>query len=124
MKGHLRRRGVLGAFLLLFCLSWAVHADGQRGIFWEVKGKGGTLYLLGSVHMLRPEDSQLPSTVQNAYESSKALVMELDLNDVNMEALLGSGMQSAMLPGGSEPEGDPESGFTRATGRSTPRGSD
>jgi len=95
-----RLQAGIGAFLLLVGAFCRAQADAQRGIFWEVKGRTNTVYLLGSVHMLRPDDSVLPSAVQNAYEHSKALVMELDLNDVNMEAMLGSGMQSALLPEG------------------------
>jgi uncharacterized protein len=90
----------MGALLLLACASIGAHAQADRHIFWEVKGRTNTLYLLGSVHMLKPDDSLLPPEVLNAYERSKALVMELDLNDVNMESVLGSGMQSAMLPEG------------------------
>ena len=100
MTNHLRRGWGIGALLLLCCVSFAAQAQAGHRIFWEIKGRSNTLYLLGSVHMLKPEDSILPAEVLNAYERAKALVMELDLNDVNMEAVLGSGMQSALLPEG------------------------
>jgi hypothetical protein len=50
--------------------------------------------------MLKPTDSAVPPEVLGAYERCKALVMELDLNDANAEALLGSSVELAMLPEG------------------------
>jgi uncharacterized protein YbaP (TraB family) len=50
--------------------------------------------------MLKPEDSALPPVALRAYDRSKTLVMELDLNDVDANALLGSGLESATLPEG------------------------
>jgi uncharacterized protein YbaP (TraB family) len=90
------------------CLAWllctaapcAAHAEDSHHIFWEVKGAHNTVYLLGSVHMLKPADSALSPEVLRAYQRSRALVMELDLNDTNAEALLGSALESATLPEG------------------------
>ena len=94
-----RRVGIV-ALLLLLGASLGARGEGGHHIFWEVKGRNNTLYLLGSVHMLKPSDSALPAEVLHAYEQSKALVMELDLNDLNAEALLGSGLESTVLPEG------------------------
>jgi uncharacterized protein YbaP (TraB family) len=88
------------AWLLVLGASPHVRADANRHTFWEVKGHTNTVYLLGSVHMLKPDDSALPAEVLEAYQSSKSLVMELDLNGVDSEALLGTGIESAMLPEG------------------------
>ena len=68
--------------------------------FWEVKGAHNTVYLLGSVHMLKPADSALPAAVLRAYDRSTTLVMELNLNDIGAEQLLGAGLESALLPEG------------------------
>lgn len=78
--------------------SWCL-ADGHH-IFWEVKGRHNTVYLLGSVHMLKPDDSALPSEALRAYAQSKALVMELDLNAGDSEAALGAQTQMTLLPPG------------------------
>ena len=95
------RHGVrIAAILLGIGVCLGAHGEAARHTFWEVKGRNNTLYLLGSVHMLKPDDSLLPAEALHAYEQSKALVMELDLNDANAEALLGSGLESAMLPEG------------------------
>jgi uncharacterized protein YbaP (TraB family) len=49
--------------------------------FWSVKGRqGNTLWLLGSIHLLRPEDATPPQPVLQAYRTSKQLVLELDID--------------------------------------------
>jgi len=95
------------AALWLLCAAAAAHAEdghaeGLHHIFWEVKGRHNTLYLLGSVHMLKAADSQLPPEALRAYASSKVLVMELDLNGAGAgaEALLESDAQLTTLPEG------------------------
>jgi uncharacterized protein YbaP (TraB family) len=69
-------------------------------ILWEVKGRHNTVYLLGSVHMLRPGDASIPPEALRAYAASKTLVMELDLNAVGSEDSIGAGAAMAMLPEG------------------------
>lgn len=86
--------------LTLLFAACAAHADGDRHFFWEVKGAHNSVYFLGSVHMLKPEDSVLPPEVMRAYNRSRVLVMEVNLNDVDADALLGSGLSSAALPEG------------------------
>jgi uncharacterized protein YbaP (TraB family) len=78
------------------------HAEGVHHILWEVKGRHNTLYLLGSVHMLKAVDSALPPEALRAYAASKVLVMELDLNgaDTGAAALLESATELTTLPEG------------------------
>jgi uncharacterized protein YbaP (TraB family) len=90
----------MAALILALGSCLRVHAEANHHAFWEVKGRNNTLYLLGSVHMLKPADSALPPEMLHAYERSKALVMELDLNDAAADVLLGSGLELAMLPEG------------------------
>jgi uncharacterized protein YbaP (TraB family) len=94
---HTRR---IAAGLLLLVVACTALADGGRHFFWEVKGARNSVYFLGSVHMLKPEDSALPPGALKAYETAESLVMELDLNDVDAGALLGAGLESATLPEG------------------------
>ncbi len=100
MSNHARRRVATAALLVLVAASLRVHAAGNHHTFWEIKGRNNTVYLLGSVHMLKPDDSTLAPEMLRAYERSKALVMELDLNNAGSDALLGSSLELAMLPEG------------------------
>ncbi|MGH8254561.1 MAG: TraB/GumN family protein [Steroidobacteraceae bacterium] len=76
-----------------------LRADDGRHIFWEVKGAHNTVYLLGSVHMLKAADGVLPAEVLEAYRHSKSLVMELDLSDAGAaDALAASDLGQLLLP--------------------------
>jgi uncharacterized protein len=50
---------------------------------WALKGAHNTVYLAGSVHLLRAAESKLPAAFDRAYADSKALVMEVDMDDLN-----------------------------------------
>jgi uncharacterized protein len=78
----------------------AAPAAAPLHTFWSVKGTHNTVYLLGSVHVLKPADSDLPAEALRAYEGARALVMELDLNNLDASQLAGSGLELAALPPG------------------------
>ena len=63
-----------------FCV--LAHADASLHTLWELHGKRNTVYLLGSIHVLRPSDYPLADTVLAAYAKSSALVMEVDLAEL------------------------------------------
>jgi uncharacterized protein YbaP (TraB family) len=67
---------------------------------WELHGKHNTVYLLGSIHVLRPQDYPLAPAVLQAYGDAKALVMEIDL-----AATDAADLQSEMLAGATLPDG-------------------
>ncbi len=77
--GRFIRCGVLLALVGLLG-SLSVHAESP---VWAIKGAHNTVYLAGSVHLLRPKDSALPSAFEKAYADADALVMEIDLDDLN-----------------------------------------
>ena len=77
-----------------------MRADGTHHTFWVVKGAHNTVYLLGSVHVLKRADSDLPPEALRAYADSQALVMELDLNDAGMAAALAGDTSLETLPEG------------------------
>ena len=94
------RIGSAMAALLLCWLSQAVCLAASRHCLWEVRGQHNTVYLLGSVHMLRIADSALPPPILAAYSRSSSLMMELDLNEAGADALLGDEMEATLLPEG------------------------
>jgi hypothetical protein len=89
----------LAAALLCFSGNFASAGDDHH-TFWVLKGAHNTLYLLGSVHVLQPSDSDLPAEALRAYQHSKALVMELDLNDAGVVGAFADEATLAMLPEG------------------------
>lgn len=91
------------AGLALLC-SAGTAAARDRGMLWTVQGERNTVYLLGSVHMLRAGDAGLPPAAESAYEDAERLVMELDLDEPSGLAgamgLLDSVQRLALLPDG------------------------
>jgi uncharacterized protein YbaP (TraB family) len=73
-------RGLAGALLFVFAAGTA-HADGAS--VWSVKGKRNTVYLAGSVHALPEGHAELSRQLELAYKASDAIVMEVDLDDLN-----------------------------------------
>ena len=74
----------LAALLLLF-LSPALHADDSDHpvTLWRVAGETNSVYLLGSIHLLREQDHPLPRAIDVAYEDAEIVVMELDMDDLD-----------------------------------------
>jgi uncharacterized protein YbaP (TraB family) len=95
----------LAAGLLCWSVSATVLADGEHHSFWAVKGKQNTVYLLGSVHVLRLANSDLPPEVLQAYAGAKALVMEIDLGGASGDKMLSSINNLATLPSGETLQG-------------------
>src|SRR5206468_3788167 len=60
-----------------------------------------TVYLGGSVHLLKEADSALPAAFERAYSGSKTLVMELDLGKLDATEAAGWMLEHGMLPEGS-----------------------
>jgi uncharacterized protein len=82
---------------LLGCLT-AAHAASP---VWAIHGDHNTVYLAGSVHLLKAADSALPAAFDRAYAGSRTLVMELDLGKVDALATAGWMAEHGMLPEGS-----------------------
>ncbi len=87
----------------LVCLAFAPPGRADTGplhALWEVHGRHNTVYLLGSIHVLRPGDYPLAPAVLKAYADSKSLVMEINLADMDTEQVQAQMLASAMLPEG------------------------
>jgi len=84
------RRGLargLAATLLLASCGALARADGGAAV-WTLKGERNTVYLAGSVHALPKNQSQLSPQLELAYDAADAIVMEVDLDDLNpLEAI-------------------------------------
>jgi len=50
-----------------------------NNFLWKVKGNNNTVYILGSLHLAKPEFYPLDEKIENAFESSDALVVEVDI---------------------------------------------
>jgi len=78
------RRGLargLAGMLLLASLAAVARADGAA--VWSIKGAHNTVYLAGSVHALPKDHAELPPQLERAYLASDAIVMEVDLDNLD-----------------------------------------
>src|SRR5690606_34242124 len=62
---------------------------------WEVPGSNGSVYLMGSFHMLRPGDHPLARPAQEAFDAASEVVFELDPEEANSPALAAGMLQAA-----------------------------
>lgn len=79
--GRIKSRWLLALGLLG---SLTAHAASP---VWAIRGDHNTVYLAGSVHLLKAADAGLPPAFDHAYAASRELVMELALDKLDpMEA--------------------------------------
>ncbi|MGV7174479.1 TraB/GumN family protein [Xanthomonas axonopodis] len=64
-------------------------------LLWKVDGKGGTLYLLGSFHVLKPSDYPLSPDVMQAFAKADRLLFELPPDDAQSPELASRMLQAA-----------------------------
>jgi uncharacterized protein YbaP (TraB family) len=97
-----RTRPPLAGLAALALLAAALPGPAQardRSLLWALEGEHNTVYLLGSIHVLRPADGGLTPAAESAYLDAERLLMEIDLDAPGLgDALsLAQAMQSAAL---------------------------
>ena len=93
----------LYTLLLVALLGLPAGAQARdRHLLWAVEGEHNTVWLLGSVHVLRAGDATLPTAAEEAFDDAEQIVMEVDLDGADADPLaLATAMQSqALLPEG------------------------
>ncbi len=82
---------VLSMFFLFSCASTTISASvspdqNQTGSsVWKISGGGNTLFLGGSIHILRDTDFPLPEEFDRAFSESAVLVLEADVEQMGNE---------------------------------------
>jgi uncharacterized protein YbaP (TraB family) len=72
-----------------------------KSFLWEIQSEKGNSYLLGSIHLLKKEHYPLKKVIEDSFEQSDVLVLEIDLSGEN---LVKAGLY--MLDKGKYPEGE------------------
>ena len=80
---------------LLGCLSAQAASP-----VWAIRGTHSTVYLAGSIHLLRAADAALPPGFARAYSGAARLVMEVDLARLDATEMAHSMAEHARLPEG------------------------
>ena len=104
-----------GKQILFLCLilvvwrgffSYAANPEGNPGpggtgsSVWEISKNGNTLYLGGSVHILREKDFPLPKEFDMAFERSSIVVLETDIDKMANPEILQYFLSQMILPPG------------------------
>jgi hypothetical protein len=94
--------GMLLALLLAGCAAQTaqVEAPVDRHPLWVLESAHGKVYLLGSVHLLGPEQYPLPQVMQDAYRNSGTLVLETDIDGTHSKELQRQLLISALYTDG------------------------
>ncbi len=89
------------SFTLLGLLALPVLAfAGSNPAFWQVKSKSATVFLLGSMHFGHERFYPLPKAVNQAFSVSDALIVEVDITNIDPMAAMSAIMRHARLEEG------------------------
>ena len=83
---------------LFFCASSPARNQSGSSV-WEISRGGNTLFLGGSVHILRESDYPLPKEFDRAFSRSTMLVLETDIEQAASESVQEYLMWRTILPG-------------------------
>jgi uncharacterized protein len=100
MRRFVIRWRLLGLALSCAAVCAAVRADASLHALWELHGKHNTVYILGSIHVLRPTDYPLAPAILNAYSNAKSIFMEVNLQEFDSQRMQIELLASARLPEG------------------------
>lgn len=99
------RRGarLLAIGIAVLCLASTLFArEGAgpqaRSFLWEVRAGGGTVHLLGSIHLLNREMYPLDRKIEEAFARSDVLVVESNVKDRAGEARRERMLEQALYP--------------------------
>jgi hypothetical protein len=70
-----------------------------KSSLWKAASDKGTLYIQGSVHLLKADDYPLAPAIEKAYADSQALVLEVDMESMLAPKTQQMLMSKAMLAG-------------------------
>lgn len=101
-----RASPVIASLALIWAAAFTVlvpqslSQDTRKNCLWSVQTKSSTTYLLGSVHVLKPDAYPLESAIETAYATGQKIVFETDI-----AAIQGPVIQGKILELGLYPEG-------------------
>ncbi len=95
---HTKRGFIKSCALVLIVATLATGAT-AKSCLWKVTLGNGTLYLQGSVHVLKADSYPLAPAIELAYSNSTALVLEVDMKEMTSPETQQLIMEKAMLPG-------------------------
>jgi uncharacterized protein len=100
-RPYVRRAIAIGSVLLALIASAGAGFCGEKTSVWKVSSAEGTVYLVGSIHMLTENDFPLPAAMDDAFEKGETVVFEVDPDSLQTTAVQMFVLQNAMCGEGS-----------------------
>lgn len=75
----------IGLFIFGFFIYSCASAENDKAFAWEVTSGQATVYLIGSIHFADKSFYPLRSDIEKAFGRSTALVVELDINNLDSQ---------------------------------------
>jgi len=69
--------------LVLFSLSVTARCEAKKSCLWEIKTDRSSVYILGSLHLMKKESYPLNRAIEKAYDNSEIIALETDLDAMN-----------------------------------------
>ena len=89
--GRKPKKAVLALLAIVFSLSLAAATvaaqespatrETSRGCLWQVSSEKGTVFLLGTVHLLKPGTHTVSPAAEAAFQQAGTILLELDLDE-------------------------------------------
>jgi uncharacterized protein YbaP (TraB family) len=67
---------------IFICVGYSL-SYAEKNFLWRVQSKRNTVYVLGSIHLLKKDVYPLSRTIELAFEESDILAVEADVNDIS-----------------------------------------
>lgn len=87
-------------FLTLFILLFSFQLSFADSSVWSVTNGKNTVFLAGTIHVLKPEHYPLPKEFEQAYKEVKWLVFETNINEVEAPEFIQQFSRAMLLPEG------------------------
>jgi uncharacterized protein len=101
MKCHLRLRALaLRSVVVAIALLTVAQAAQAKTFAWKATGKGGVVYLVGSIHVLSPDFYPLNPALEQTFKDSDLLVEEIDLAEMLDPTIQLQSLSRGMMPAG------------------------
>jgi uncharacterized protein YbaP (TraB family) len=84
------------ATLLFFLASPQLLSAQEKSLLWRIRSGPNAVYVLGSIHFLKKENYPLKKDIEEAFEDSKKLVLEIDLQTTDRQKTEQVTMQKAI----------------------------
>src|SRR5262245_43423493 len=86
IESYYRRSIGFGFRLLLLAAVLALVGESraqEKSFLWQLQSDKGSIYILGSIHLLKRENYPLNTTIEEAFDNTKKLVLEIDLKSAD-----------------------------------------